>query len=57
MFCLRVADNAFHAAKEAGCQRVVYASSVNAVLGYEGRGRGGEASGSAWDVPVKPTNV
>eukprot|EP01052_Picozoa_sp_SAG31_P009686 SAG31_NODE_514_length_14714_cov_78.431269_6_plen_236_part_00 len=41
----------------AGCQRVVYASSVNAVLGYEGTGRDGEASGSAWDVPVMPTNV
>jgi hypothetical protein len=50
-------DNAFHAAKEAGCQRVVYASSVNAVLGYEGVGRDGETSGSKWDVPVKPTNV
>ena len=44
--------NAFHAAREAGCSRVVYASSVNAVLGYEGVGRDGEASGSAWDVPT-----
>jgi NAD+ dependent glucose-6-phosphate dehydrogenase len=49
--------NAFHAARQAGCQRVVYASSVNAVLGYEGAGRDGEASGTAWDVPVMPTNV
>ena len=46
--------NAFHAARESGCQRVVYASSVNAVLGYEGVGRAGEASGSAWDVRVPP---
>lgn len=36
---------------------MVYASSVNAVLGYEGVGRAGEAGGSAWDVPVMPTNV
>ena len=48
-------DNAFHAAQAAGCQRVVYASSVNAVLGYEGVGREGEATGSAWDAPVMPT--
>ena len=27
-----------------GCRRVVYASSVNAVLGYEGVGRDGEAA-------------
>jgi hypothetical protein len=49
--------NAFAAAAHAGCRRVVIASSVNAVLGYSGAGREGEASGSAWDAPVWPVNV
>jgi len=43
--------NAFHAAHLAGCRRVVFASSVNAVLGYGGR------EATAWDVPVYPINV
>ena len=49
--------NAFAAAAVAGCRRVVIASSVNAVLGYGGVGREGQASGSAWDAPVWPVNV
>ena len=49
--------NAFAAAAAAGCRRVVIASSVNAVLGYGGVGREGQASGSAWDAPVWPVNV
>ena len=36
---------------------MVYVSSINAVLGYGGVGREGEASGSAWDAPVWPVNV
>ncbi|MCZ6681417.1 MAG: NAD(P)-dependent oxidoreductase [Candidatus Poribacteria bacterium] len=43
--------NVFQAAKEQGCQRVVFASSVNAMLGYPA-----EAS-VGWDMPVNPTNV
>ena len=49
--------NAFAAAASQGCRRVVIASSVNAVLGYEGVGREGQAAGSAWDAPVWPTNI
>jgi len=45
------AYNAFQAAKEAGCRRIVFASSVNAVLGY-----GGEVE-TKWDVPIYPQNV
>ncbi|SVB35354.1 uncharacterized protein METZ01_LOCUS188208 [marine metagenome] len=43
--------NGFQAAAEAGCRRIVFASSVNAVLGY-----GGETT-TDWDVPVFPQNV
>ncbi len=43
--------NGFEAAQRAGCQRIVFASSINAVLGY----RGTEAV--SWDVPVFPQNV
>lgn len=45
------AYNAFHAAHEAGCKRLIFASSVNAVLGYKGE------TPVEWDVPVFPTNV
>lgn len=45
------AYNAFHAAHLAGCRRVVFASSVNAVSGY-----GGRRSISAAE-PVYPINV
>ena len=43
--------NAFQAASEAGCKRIVSASSVNAVLGYS------DDAAVEWDVPVFPTNV
>ncbi|MDA0747088.1 MAG: NAD(P)-dependent oxidoreductase [bacterium] len=45
------AYNAFHAAAEAGCKRIVFASSVNAVLGYQGQ------EAVLPDVPIYPTNV
>lgn len=45
------AYNAFHAAHLCGCARVVFASSVNAVLGYR------DGVPIEWDVPVFPTNV
>lgn len=45
------AYNAFHASHEAGCKRIVFASSVNAILGYKGE------SPVEWDVPIFPTNV
>lgn len=45
------AYNAFHATHLSGCKRIVFASSVNAVLGYRGD------SPIEWDVPVFPTNV
>ena len=38
--------NGFEAARRAGCQRIVFASSINAVLGYQG------AEAVSWDVPV-----
>ena len=43
--------NAFHAAHKAGCRRLVFASSGQAILGYNTR----ELTG--WDVPVFPQNV
>jgi len=43
--------NGFQAAAEAGCRRIVFASSVNAVLGYRGK------TATDWDVPVFPQNV
>ncbi len=43
--------NGFQAAVEAGCRRIVFASSVNAVLGY-----GGKVT-TTWDVPIYPQNV
>lgn len=43
--------NAFQAAHEAGCKRIVFASSINAILGYKGD------SAVEWDVPIFPTNI
>ena len=45
------AYNAFEAARQAGCSRVVFASSVNAVVGHLGRRMVDQNS------PVYPTNV
>ena len=45
------AYNAFEAARQAGCKRLVFASSVNAVLGYQGEPTVG------WEAPVFPLNV
>ena len=43
--------NGFEAARKAGCRRLVFASSVNAVLGYGGK------EAVEWDAPVFPQNV
>ncbi len=44
--------NGFEAARLAGCRRIVFASSINAVLGY------GKTDQSApWDIPIYPENV
>jgi NAD+ dependent glucose-6-phosphate dehydrogenase len=43
--------NAFQAAHEAGCQRIVFASSIDAVGGYA------DESDVKWDRPVRPTTV
>ena len=43
--------NGFEAAREAGCRRIVFASSINAVLGYE------NMTDVSWDAPVYPVNV
>ena len=45
------AYNAFQAAHEAGCRRIVFASSIDAVMGYDGEADVG------WDAPIYPTNV
>ena len=45
------AYNAFQAAHQAGCERIVFASSVNAVLGHRG------SKPVSWDIPVHPLNV
>lgn len=45
------AYNAFDAAHNAKCKRIIFASSVNAILGYNGK------TAVEWDVPVFPTNV
>ena len=45
------AYNVFQAAQEAGCQRVVFASSIHAMLGYPR-----EASARS-DMPVNPPNL
>ncbi len=44
--------NGFEAARRAGCRRLVFASSINAVLGY-----GKEERKAGWEVPVYPQNV
>ena len=46
------AYNGFEAARRAGCQRLVFASSINAVSGYD-RSR----TPVDWDAPVYPSNV
>ena len=43
--------NSFHAAHEAGCRRIVFASSVNAVVGYPPDAR------VRCEVPIYPLNV
>lgn len=43
--------NAFQAAHRSGCERMVFASSVNAVLGYK------EGDTISWDDPISPINV
>jgi len=45
------AYNAFEAAAMAGCRRLVFASSLNAVKGY-----GGE-NPTVWEAPIFPVNV
>ena len=40
--------NAFMAAAAAGCKRIVFASSVNAVLGYVGNNEEGVNPGGGW---------
>ncbi|NKB66944.1 MAG: NAD-dependent epimerase/dehydratase family protein [Candidatus Latescibacteria bacterium] len=45
------AYNGFEAAARAGCRRLVFASSINAVLGY------GDRKDTPWDAPVYPINV
>tara|TARA_B100001123_G_scaffold421500_1_gene529149 strand:- start:1733 stop:2098 length:366 start_codon:yes stop_codon:yes gene_type:complete len=43
--------NAIQAAHQARCEHIVFASSVNAVLGHGG------VEPVSWDVPVHPFNV
>lgn len=43
--------NAFQAAHEAGCKRIVFASSVNAILGHD------DITPVPWDSTVYPINV
>ena len=45
------AYNAFHSAQAAGCRRVVYASSIDVVMGYAAQ------ADVAWDAPIYPTYV
>ena len=44
--------NGFEAARQAGCRRLVFASSINAVLGY-----GSSDTAATWEAPVFPQNV
>ena len=44
--------NGFEAARQAGCRRLVFASSINAVLGYEPT-----ETPATWEMPVFPQNV
>ena len=43
--------NVFQAAKDEGSQRVVFASSINAMLGYP------RTPSTGWDMPVNPPNL
>ena len=43
--------NVFQAAKDAGCQRVVFASSIHAMLGNP------KEPSIRWDMPVNPPNL
>ena len=43
--------NAFESARVAGCKRIIFASSINAVLGHE------DKIPVKWDAPVYPINV
>lgn len=45
--------NGFEAARQAGCRRVVFASSINAVLGYIQA----DKPAASWDSPLYPQNV
>ena len=45
------AYNGFEAARIAGCGRIIFASSVNAILGHQ------DGPPVDWDVPVRPQNV
>lgn len=45
------AYNVFHAASEAGCRRLVFASSIDTVMGYS------DQADVRCDAPVYPTNV
>lgn len=45
------AYNAFHAAHAAGCRRIVFASSIDVVMGYA------DQRDVGWDAPVYPTNI
>lgn len=44
--------NGFEAARQAGCKRIVFASSINAILGYDA-----DDYPVPWDAPVYPVNV
>ena len=44
--------NGFEAARRAGCRCLVFASSINAVLGY-----GQDRQAASWEVPIYPQNV
>ena len=46
------AYNGFEAARRARCRRLVFASSINAVLGYDK-----SRTPVGWEAPVYPTNV
>ncbi len=43
--------NAFEAARQAGCGRMVFASSIDAVMGYS------DQAEVKWDAPIYPTNM
>jgi len=43
--------NAFQAAHEAGCKRIVFASSINAILGHD------DITPVPWEAPIYPINV